>query len=141
MCGSSFVYYGSDAQTRSPSDSDSNVAFANLNTAVIGCALGCDFKFIEHYWKEHWGVYDSSDPSAVAKKFHPDEVSNFKVAALQAAGGRRTRHGPRQQSFRRSVDHTRAGRGRGSGSPQPVAIGVVTGAPKIAPGAGRIYDF
>jgi hypothetical protein len=31
--------------------------------------------------------------------------------------------------------------GRGSGSPQPVAIRVVTGAPKMAPGAGRIYDF
>ena len=31
--------------------------------------------------------------------------------------------------------------GRGSGSPQPVAIRVVTGAPKMAPGAGRIFDF
>ena len=31
--------------------------------------------------------------------------------------------------------------GAGSGSPQPVAIRVVTGAPKMAPGAGRIFDF
>ena len=31
--------------------------------------------------------------------------------------------------------------GRRSGSPQPVAIRVVTGAPKMAPGAGRIFDF
>jgi mannosyltransferase OCH1-like enzyme len=40
LCGSSFVYYWSDAQ----SPSDSNVALAN--TAVMGCALGCDF--VEH---------------------------------------------------------------------------------------------
>ncbi len=35
----------------------------------------------------------------------------------------------------------RCTKGRGSGSPQPVAIRVVTGAPKMAPGAGRIRDF
>ena len=28
--------------------------------------------------------------------------------------------------------------GRGSGSPQPVAIGVVTGAPKMAPGGQNL---
>ena len=42
LCGSSFFYYWSDSDAQSPSDS--NVALAN--TAVMGCALGCDF--VEH---------------------------------------------------------------------------------------------
>lgn len=44
LCGSSFFYYWSDSDAQSPSDSNLNVALAN--TAVMGCALGCDF--VEH---------------------------------------------------------------------------------------------
>ena len=79
------------------------------------------------------------EPPEYAREIPPThgcaEKDGTGVSGLGPSARQGTTHG---RTFR---PHHRVAVGRGSGSPQPVAIGVVTGAPKMAPGAGRIYDF
>jgi hypothetical protein len=65
------------------------------------------------------------------KSFRPTWYSSVPLTCALSSGS------PSRAFWRAILQSS----GRRSGSPQPVAIRVVTGAPKMAPGAGRICDF